>query len=283
MMNEADLSVIKGELLKRLPKNSYLIDALTYVIEVGGKRFRPLLIYATASLFNVAQNKLNHLAVAIEYIHIYSLIHDDLPAMDDDDIRHNHPSCHKNFTEAEAILVGDLCQTLAFETLSQDEIFDDKTKILMLQTLAKFSRQMVEGQALDGQVVGKKITLETLKKMHRLKTGALLRGAMRLGGLSYQNISNEQLLNLDKIAKNIGLAYQIQDDVLEVISTQEVLGKSNTSDKDNHKTTYCDILGVEQATLEYQALYENALNTLKQFSHSKNLEVIITKMLNRTF
>ena len=274
---------IQETLYKRLPKNSYLLEVLHYIIGVGGKRFRPSLVYATASLFEVAEEKVDNLAVAIEYIHIYSLVHDDLPAMDDDDMRHNNPSCHKKFTEAEAILVGDLCQTLAFETLANDSVFTDKSKILMLQTLTKFSRQMVEGQVLDLQVVGEKITLETLKKMHHLKTGALLRCAMQLGGLSYQNISNEQLLNLDKIAKNIGLAYQIQDDVLEVISTQEVLGKSNTSDKDNNKTTYTNILGVEKATLEYQSLYRTALQALQQFSNQEKLENIITKMSERHF
>jgi farnesyl diphosphate synthase/geranylgeranyl diphosphate synthase type II len=277
------LSHIEDELLKRLPKNSYLIDVLNYVIKVGGKRFRPLLIYATASLFNIPQNKLDSLGVAIEYIHIYSLIHDDLPAMDDDDMRHGSLSCHKKFTEAEAILVGDLCQTLAFETLANDENFDDKTKILMLKTLSKFAIKMVEGQALDLKMVAQKMDLATLQTMHKLKTAALLRCAMRLGGLSDKNMSDKNLLSLDKIAKNIGLAYQIQDDVLEVTTSQKILGKSNTSDKDNDKTTYVDLLGVEKATMQYQDLYKKALGELEQFSNKEKLADIIIKMLNRSF
>ncbi|SFV60935.1 Octaprenyl diphosphate synthase / Dimethylallyltransferase / (2E,6E)-farnesyl diphosphate synthase / Geranylgeranyl diphosphate synthase [hydrothermal vent metagenome] len=272
------------KLLSYLPKNSYLYKSLSYVIKVGGKRFRPKLTYATASLFNSPKKNITTPAVAIEFIHLYSLIHDDLPAMDDDNIRHSNPSCHKKFDEATAILTGDVLQTIAFDIILKDVNLSDRQKVLMTQALSKFSIMMVDGQMLDLSNVNKKIDTQALKTMHRLKTGALLRCSIRLGALTNNNISDKDILLLDLIAKDIGLAYQIQDDVLETITSSEVLGKSNTSDIDNNKTTFIDVLGLENATNEFKKLYKNSLTQLEQLDNNKSeLRDIINKMSQRDF
>ncbi len=254
-------------LRKHLTSNSKLKEVMSYSVLGGGKRFRPILVYATAKAFSSDINIADNVAVAVELIHAYSLIHDDLPCMDDDDIRHNKPSCHKKFNEALAVLAGDGLHSMAFELLANDKNLSEKQKVKMFQSLAKFSFMMVEGQMIDIELTGRKVNdISELNKMYYHKTAALLRLAVRLGALTNKNIGNSELKYLDKFAKNIGLAYQIQDDILDIIQDEKTLGKTKDSDFYNNKTTYPSIIGIVAAKKKYQLLYTKALSFLDKIN-----------------
>lgn len=248
-----------------LSKQGDLVQAMRYSVLSGGKRFRPILTYTVANTFSADLHLADSSACAVELIHAYSLIHDDLPAMDDDDIRHNQPSCHKRFGEAQAILAGDGLQALAFEVLTNDEQLSAQLRIDLLQALTYAAFEMAQGQSIDICVVSKTIDLQTLKNMHQKKTGALLGCAVKLGAL-IAHCSAQDMKILDNFAQNIGLAYQIQDDVLDVLMPQEMLGKKQNSDADKDKPTYPALLGLEKATQSYQVLYDKALEGLNSLS-----------------
>ena len=220
---------------------------MSYSVLAGGKRFRPLLAYTTASLYDIDLKKVDACACAIELIHIYSLIHDDLPAMDDDDMRHNQPSCHKAFGEAQAILAGDGLQALAFEVLTREELIEPNIRIELLKLLAISAYEMAEGQSIDLSIVSKKVDIEFLNSMHQKKTGSLISCAVKFGALLNTNIASKDIDILNSFSNNIGLAYQIQDDVLEISSTEEVLGKCQNSDLEKEKPTYPAILGLDES------------------------------------
>ena len=211
-------------------QQSELKNVMSYSVLAGGKRFRPILTYTTASLYDIDLVKADASACAIELIHIYSLIHDDLPVMDDDDMRHNQPSCHKTFGEAQAILAGDGLQALAFEVLSRDESIEPDIRIELLKVLAISAYEMAEGQSIDLSVVSKKVDIELLNQMHQKKTGSLISCAVKFGALLNTNIDSKDIDILDSYSNNIGLAYQVQDDVLDLSSTEEILGKRQNSD-----------------------------------------------------
>jgi farnesyl diphosphate synthase len=257
-----------------------LAEAMRYsVIGGGGKRIRPAMVYVAGEAMGVDQNILDTPACAVEIIHTYSLIHDDLPAMDDDDLRRGQPTCHKAFDEATAILAGDALQAHAFEILAASTLqVDDTRRLEMIRLLATASGSdgMAGGQAIDLAAVGSKLTLDQLEAMHRLKTGALIRASILLGAMCSPAVTKDELAMLGRYADCIGLSFQIQDDILDVIGDTATLGKPRGSDEKMQKPTYPSILGLEasrklaleqhqQALSHIEALGERA-NTLRQLS-----------------
>jgi len=249
-------------------KPETLHRAMRYSALSGGKYVRPLLVYATGKALGVPAAALDGPACAIELIHSYSLVHDDLPAMDDDDLRRGKPTCHKAFDEATAVLVGDALQTLAFHILAVDTSIavPAEQRIQMVATLADASGSlgMAGGQAIDLEADGKgtDFTLESLQYMHSQKTGALIRASVRLGALSAPNCDEALLARLDQYAADIGLAFQIRDDILDIEASTDVLGKSQGADIARNKPTYPALLGMDGAKQKAQQLHESALESL---------------------
>ena len=247
---------------------THLNEAMQYSLLNGGKRLRPILVYQACKLLGGSLEQADNAACAIEAIHSYSLVHDDLPAMDDDDLRRGKPTCHIKFDEATAILAGDALLTLAFELLSGDDSLQSPDiKIKLIQTLATASGDlgMVDGQAFDLGSVGKALTLEQLQAMHGAKTGALIRAALRLGALASNNATTESLAALDQYGIAIGLAFQIQDDILDIEGSTEQLGKPQGSDLERDKPTYPALMGLEASKAWLEELVEQANEALASF------------------
>ncbi|MEN8168889.1 MAG: (2E,6E)-farnesyl diphosphate synthase [Pseudomonadota bacterium] len=267
---------IDGTLLRWLPDGQsppqQLHAAMRYAALGGGKRVRPILVYATGAALGVKLAHLDGPACAVEMIHAYSLVHDDLPAMDDDELRRGRPTCHIAFDEATAILAGDGLLTLAFEVLTADETMavSPEHRLSMVRELAEASgnRGMVGGQAIDIAAEGTQLSLEQLQTMHRHKTGALIRAAVRLGALSCNTLRPEQARSLDSYAEAIGLAFQIRDDILDVEADTETLGKPQGSDEARNKPTYTSLLGLDGAKQKAQALHQQALDSLHEFGEA---------------
>lgn len=249
------------------PASARLLEAMRYATLGGGKRLRALLVYATGQALNAPNQALDAAAAAVEMIHAYSLVHDDMPVMDDDDLRRGRPTCHKAFDEATALLVGDALQSLAFETLC-DPVLNAQQQSAMVKRLAQASGAlgMAGGQAIDLESVGKKLDLNALQAMHKLKTGALIRASVVLGALAAENCDEDTLLHLERYADCIGLAFQVQDDVLDVIADTETLGKTQGADIALNKPTYPALLGLEKAQQKAVALIEKALGQLAELS-----------------
>ncbi|BBQ85044.1 MULTISPECIES: (2E,6E)-farnesyl diphosphate synthase [Enterobacteriaceae] len=251
-------------------QNTPLVEAMAYGALLGGKRLRPFLVYATGQMFGVSLTALDAPAAAVECIHAYSLMHDDLPAMDDDDLRRGQPTCHIKFGEASAILAGDALQTLAFSILSDAPMPDvsDRDRLAMISELATASgvAGMCGGQALDLDAEGKQVGLEMLERIHRHKTGALIRAAVRLGALSAGEQGRQALPLLDKYAESIGLAFQVQDDILDVVGDTATLGKRQGADQQLGKSTYPALLGLEQARTKASDLIAEARQSLAQLA-----------------
>ena len=246
-----------------------LHEAMRYAVLGSGKRVRPVLVYATASALDIPLERVDGIAAAIEIIHAYSLIHDDLPAMDDDDLRRGRPTCHIKFDEATAILAGDALQSLAFYILSQDPQMTAEVskRMQMIEILALYSgsRGMAGGQAIDLASVGKSINITELETMHIHKTGALIRTCIQMAALSGDDVSNDQFNALDSYAKKIGLSFQVQDDILDVIGDTETLGKPQGSDAHLDKPTFPSIIGLPAAREKAQELHQQALVALEGF------------------
>ncbi|MGE8225622.1 MAG: polyprenyl synthetase family protein [Stenotrophomonas sp.] len=224
-----------------------LHQAMRYAALGGGKRMRPMLVYAAGYLFAAEEARLDAAAVAVELIHAYSLVHDDLPAMDDDDLRRGRPTTHKAFDEATAILAGDALQTRAFEILA-DAWMPPALALNCIKTLAGAAGAagMCGGQALDIDATGQQQALDELKRMHAMKTGALIRAAVRMGALCGE-ASDAQLAQLDSFADTLGLAFQVRDDILDVEASSEQLGKTAGKDQAQDKSTFPSLLGMEGA------------------------------------
>jgi geranylgeranyl pyrophosphate synthase len=246
---------------------SHLQEAMAYSLFNGGKRVRPMLTYAAASLFGKANSLTDACAAAIESIHAYSLIHDDLPAMDDDDLRRGKPTCHIQYNEATAILAGDALQTFAFELLSDAKHQNTKIQLQLIQELVLASGRhgMVTGQMIDLANVGKDIDINALEQMHQHKTGALIRASIRMGAISAGANSEADLVALDAYATAIGLAFQVQDDIIDITSDTTTLGKTQFSDEDANKPTYPKLLGLEGAQALAQSLHKQAITAISPF------------------
>ncbi|OQK16296.1 geranyl transferase [Methyloprofundus sedimenti] len=263
----------------RLPANTILPkrlhDAMRYSTLDGGKRMRPMLTYSAGKALGLAPDILDGPACAVEMIHVYSLIHDDLPAMDNDDLRRGKATSHIAFDEATAILAGDALQTLAFQILALDSSMNAsaESRIQMVSALAKASGSlgMVGGQAIDLESVGKKLTLPELENMHIHKTGALIRVSVQLATLSRPDLDPATANKLDHYAKCIGLSFQVKDDILDEESDTATLGKTQGKDQDNDKPTYPALLGLAGAKQKAQDLHEQAVESLSGFGAEADL------------
>lgn len=264
------------EVLKRLLPQAEVIpqrlhEAMRYSVLDGGKRVRPLLAYAAGELADAPRDRVEVAAAAVELIHAYSLVHDDMPCMDDDVLRRGKPTCHVEYDEATALLVGDALQSLAFQLLSEHRLNDDASvqlRMVKLLAVASGSRGMAGGQAIDLSSVGKQLTLPELEQMHIHKTGALIRAAIQLGASCGNGLSDVQLERLDHFGKLIGLAFQVVDDVLDCEADTATLGKTAGKDADNDKPTYVSLLGLSGAKEMAQRLHGEALDALSGFGDS---------------
>jgi len=251
-----------------------LNEAMVYGALLGGKRVRPFLVYAVGEMLNSKLETLDPIAASIECVHAYSLIHDDLPAMDDDALRRGNPTCHVKYDDATAILAGDALQTLAFEVLSSEiPSLSAKAQLKILNTLAKASGEkgMCAGQILDITAENKATSLAELETIHNAKTGALILAAVQMGALTKENIAAKEFELLTQFAVAIGLAFQVQDDILDIISDTETLGKPQGSDQALNKSTYPALLGLQGAQQKAQCLYQEALHALSQLPYNTQL------------
>lgn len=248
-----------------------LHEAMRYAVLGGGKRVRPLLAFAAGELAAADVERVTVTAAAVELIHAYSLVHDDMPCMDDDVLRRGKSTCHIEFDEATALLTGDSLQTLAFELLAEKCLADaPETQLIMITQLARASgsRGMAGGQAFDLASVGKTLSLPELEFMHIHKTGALIRAAVMLGARCSSHLDDAQLERLDHFSKCVGLAFQVVDDLLDTEATTETLGKTAGKDADNNKPTYVSILGIGQARELATRLQSDADQVLDSFGES---------------
>ncbi len=252
-----------------------LHEAMRYAVLGGGKRLRPILCYATGEALNIPLKQLDGIASALELIHSYSLVHDDLPAMDDDDLRRGKPSCHIEFDEATAILAGDALQALAFYIVTHDKQMQvtAETKLKMIEFLANAcgSRGMAGGQAIDLESVGQTLSLMQLEDMHIHKTGALIRASIVLAAMSAKKLNEQQANQLDHFGKCIGLAFQIRDDILDEEGETEKLGKIQGGDRARNKPTYPALVGLVTAKQRANGLYEDAIQSLQNFGDKATL------------
>ncbi|MBK1872964.1 MULTISPECIES: (2E,6E)-farnesyl diphosphate synthase [unclassified Marinobacter] len=258
---ELDRLIASGSTSKRLQ------EAMRYSVLGGGKRIRPALSLAAASALGQDMEIALVPACAVELIHAYSLVHDDLPAMDNDELRRGRPTAHIAFDEATAILAGDALQALAFEWLAEAPGIEAPARLAMIQELAHASGHsgMVGGQAIDLESVGKSLTLAQLENMHRHKTGALIEASVRIGALTAPDVSKRSLEALTTYAKALGLAFQVQDDLLDIEGDTEIIGKPQGSDIARAKPTYPALLGLDGARQHLSSLLNSALQSLQDF------------------
>ena len=266
------------ESLLPIKEPEYLSEAMRYSVLGGGKRIRAILVYATGEALKIKPELLDSPAAAIEMLHAYSLIHDDLPCMDDDDLRRGKPTTHIAFDEATAVLAGDALQTAAFETLSSLNEYicaENQLKILNILATASGVNGMVKGQAIDLAAVGKVITESELETMHLNKTGALIKASVLMASYCKKSTASEndelQRLNLVQYAESIGLAFQVQDDILDIQSDTETLGKQQGADIAAGKPTYPSIIGMDAAKEKLFKLHQKAINSLSEFGEEAKL------------
>jgi farnesyl diphosphate synthase len=244
-----------------------LHEAMRYTVLGGGKRVRPLLVYASGALFGADPQALVRAACALEMVHAYSLVHDDMPCMDDDALRRGKPTVHVAYDEATALLVGDALQAQAFQVLAESDTLPPVRLVGMLRLLAEAagSSGMCGGQAIDLDSVGLALTLEQLERMHQLKTGALLRASVLLGASCGKDLNEAELGSLKAYSKAVGLAFQVVDDVLDATADSATLGKTAGKDAADNKPTYVSILGLEESKALAQQLRRDAHDALAPF------------------
>jgi geranylgeranyl pyrophosphate synthase len=263
-----------------------LLESMRYSVLGGGKRVRPLLVYASGEICGAGEDALDAIAAAVELIHAYSLVHDDLPAMDDDDLRRGRPTTHKQFDEATAILAGDALQALAFEVLAGDRYLakhpQAQAKIVGWLARAAGPAGMVGGQALDMAAEGQRLDERALERIHRGKTGALIRASIMMPS-ELGALDAAQRANLDTFARDIGLVFQIRDDLLEVEQDTATLGKNAGSDSSNDKSTYPSTLGLEGARRRAAETHERAVTALQSLGErTRGLLWLSDFILNRS-
>ena len=275
-----------ADMLQNLQRGGTIIEAMKYSLTAGGKRIRPVLCMAAAEAVGGAHEDVLTAACALEMVHTYSLIHDDLPAMDDDALRRGKPTCHVAFDEATAILAGDALLTLAFEVLSSVPITDANHAVKWLHVIRKIStaagyQGMIQGQMLDITAEGRKLTVDELEAMHALKTGALIQASLQCGAL-LGGATNSQMTDLDAYARNIGLAFQVADDILNVEGNPAVMGKAVGSDRLHAKSTYPSILGLKASKHFSQKLVRQALQAIETFDQNADpLRALATYIIER--
>jgi farnesyl diphosphate synthase len=275
-------------LQQHYPKPSQLVKALSYSLLSGGKRIRPLLSYATAEATGIDLQQADYIAASVEMIHAYSLIHDDLPAMDDDDLRRGQATCHIKFNDATAILAGDALQAMAFEVLSHIPVEPAVTvKLIRKLSLSCGALGMAGGQSLDLESENSTLNKQAMDNIHQLKTGALITAALEMIGLLYtdscdNNHNSKIQLSLKQYAYNFGMAFQIIDDVLDVIGDEAQIGKPIGSDESNNKSTYPALIGLEASKTAAIHHSKNAISHLKSLpGDSSYLEYLANYLVSR--
>ncbi len=265
-----------------------LHEAMRYSVLGGGKRVRAALVFATARAVGLSENEVEGAACAIELVHAYSLVHDDLPAMDNDDLRRGRPTCHKAYDEATAILVGDGLQPLAFELLATDPALprapEIRLRLVALLAEASGSLGMAGGQAIDLQVQGKQLDIAQIEDLHSRKTGALIRASVGMAAACAPSLSPQLQDALGRFATAIGLAFQIRDDLLDVIGDSSLLGKATGADRERAKPTYPAVLGVAPSQAQVRKLHAQALEALQAFGpRAEPLRLLSDWLLTRRY
>ncbi|HEY3581950.1 MAG TPA: farnesyl diphosphate synthase [Pyrinomonadaceae bacterium] len=285
----ASRALVEVELNRLLPPSGALPEkvhqAIRWSVFAGGKRFRPALLLAVGQTFGAEVKQLIRTACAFEMIHTYSLIHDDLPAMDDDDLRRGRPTCHVRFDEATAILAGDALQTIAFQTIADDDALDATTRITLISELARAAGTpdgMVAGQALDMEAEARQVNGSELEEIHRLKTGALIVGVARCGAIIGATDEHE-LKAITAYGAHLGLLFQITDDLLDVTATAADLGKTPGKDVQSRKATYPALYGIEESREKAVNAHRAACESLEQLDRpTEVLHRIVDFILRRT-
>jgi farnesyl diphosphate synthase len=283
---------MESALAARLPAASEvparLHEAMRYSVLGGGKRIRPALLFATAKTLGLTENEVEAAACAIELIHVYSLVHDDLPAMDDDDLRRGRPTCHKAFDEATAVLVGDALQPLAFQLLARDPALpaSPAVRLRLVDVLSEASGTfgMVGGQAIDLAQEGQRPSIEQVEDMHARKTGALIRASVLLAAECVPSLDRNLYAALNAFATAIGLAFQIQDDLLDVLGDVSTLGKATGADRERDKPTHPAIIGIEASQERVNLLHGQAMQALDAFGErAAPLRSLANWLLSRNY
>lgn len=280
-----DIALVERRLIELLPNcldnQDIVAEAMKYSLLNGGKRLRPVFCLEFAKMCSCDRKDALDFACAVEYIHTYSLIHDDLPCMDDDDYRRGKPSCHKKFGEATALLAGDGLLTQAFQIIGDCDLSDSK-KVLATRLLAQNSgvSGMIGGQVIDLKYESETPDLKQLLSVHRLKTGALISAACLLGCIA-AGADNDKISAASRFAYNLGIAFQIKDDILDVVGNSEILGKPVGSDAENEKTTYVTLEGLEKAQSDVEKLTNSAINELSAFDNNEFVMLLSQKLVNR--
>lgn len=289
---EAWRARMERALAERLPRPTTsperLHEAMRYSVLGGGKRVRPALVFATARTIGLEESEVEAAACAIELVHVYSLVHDDLPAMDDDDLRRGRATCHKAYDEATAILVGDGLQPLAFQLLAEDPALPSaaevRLRLIAILAEASGSLGMAGGQAIDLEVQGKRVDIAAIEDMHSRKTGALIRAAVGMAAACEPSLEPRLRKGLARFAESIGLAFQIQDDLLDVIGDSSKLGKATGADQERDKPTYPAVLGIEASQARLKHLHARALEALEPFEHrAEPLRLLSDWLLSRRY
>lgn len=262
--------LIDSQLDRLIPKESEpperVHSAIRWSLFAGGKRFRPALLLATGQTFGASIDDLMRTACALEMIHTYSLIHDDLPSMDNDELRRGRPTCHVEFDEATAILAGDALQTLAFQTIAEDQRLSAELRVLLIAEIARAAgtpEGMVAGQAHDLDAESREVTKQELERIHQHKTGALIRASARCGGM-IAGVDESELAAITEYATNLGLLFQITDDLLDVTATAEDLGKTPGKDARSSKATYPGLYGIEATRAQVEVVHQAACCALER-------------------
>ena len=278
-------TVIKNYIPVDTNMQQTVVDAMEYSLTVGGKRIRPILMLETYKVFGGEDNIIEPFFVAMEMIHTYSLVHDDLPAMDDDDYRRGMLTTHKKYGEAIGVLTGDALLNYAFEIMSEACLNNSNNMLAPVKAMALLSKKaglygMIGGQVVDIESENKKISMDEINFIHKCKTAALIEGAMCIGAI-LAGASDEEVENVENIATKIGLAFQIQDDVLDVISSTEQLGKPVGSDEKNNKATFVTLYGLEKSRNEVKRLSSESINQLKKLDNTDFIIDLAEYLINR--
>ena len=281
---------VNDQLEKILPSEKEpgerLNAAIRYSVFSGGKRIRPLLCFGSACAVGEPDENTTKIAAALEMMHTYSLIHDDLPAMDDDDLRRGKRACHREFDEGTAILAGDALQSLAIKQLTELSDIDPSINLELIRLLVRGSgtQGMVTGQAIDMASTGAQVDLPTLVEMHRLKTAAMIQSSVLMGALGTGNATEDQLDALKSYSTAIGVAFQIQDDILDVESTTQTMGKNQGADTRAEKSTFTSVLGVDSAKENVKELYDDCISSLEPLGENADkLRHIANFIVTRNF
>lgn len=275
--------IIYGYCPDEFGKQSLIFEAMNYSVKAGGKRLRPILMLETFKLFGEDEAKVYPFMAAIEFIHTYSLVHDDLPAMDDDEFRRGQKTTHAKFGEDLGILAGDGLLNYAYEVMSEAVVKNPNAAEAMAVIAKKAgSYGMVGGQTVDVINEGKKLDIETINFIHNLKTAALIEASMMAGAI-LGGATEEQVLQVESIAKNIGMAFQIQDDILDVTGDEKKLGKPVLSDEKNEKDTYITLIGLEESKQKVEDLSNLAIDGIKALGENEFLVTLVEKLISREY